>query len=322
MGFNLGDALAGAAVGFGNGLSMNAKSAMDSEAQAETDRRRAEIEEKRMNALAKLNRELTQPDRDQAQKNFDRTSTQNEKYQQRSLDNTERATTSQIESSQRSHSLSRDQLAESSRHNQATEKIGANNTEARISIAEMRAANSRLSSSLRDAEQAAQLPKEQLEYLKGFSSNRGKVLSDTLMPEQEKKKALAALDADLYMNYPPAVQQNEKGQFRTRDVLGRTRTFANEKELAAGGFEIPQGAKSTAPKEPAKTTGGMAPDKSSEWAAQLNGLSDERLKEIANGNDAALSPLAKRMIKDRYNKLPATQSLVDMMNGGAYGMAP
>ena len=93
MGFNLGNAFAGAVGGFGAGMAMNAKSDIDAQQQAETDRRRADIETMRTTAMAKLQREMTQPDRDQAkadgvqrQANFDRTATSDEKYKQGMLD--------------------------------------------------------------------------------------------------------------------------------------------------------------------------------------------------------------------------------------------
>ena len=317
MGFNLKDALAGAAQGFGTGMAMNAKFDMDTQAQEETDRRRSELEMQKQAAFAKMQRELTAPDRE-----FD------QGLRMREADRQDRSTTASIDNMQQTRELSRDQLGETSRHNKATEQIGANNTEARISIAEMNAENRRLAASLRDAEKSAQLPKEQIEYLKGFSTNRGKVLSDTLMPEAEKKKALAALDADLYANYPPMVQQNDKGQFRTRDVLGRTKTFASEKELVDAGFAAPSGSGGSAKPADAKQVTSNQPTQKKDpysdgdylrLASQYGyrDASESELQKIITGNDQIRANAAKAELARRGNtKEP---SLIDFMNGGNYG---
>lgn len=87
MGFNLGNALAGAVGGFGSGMAMNAKSDIDAQQQAERDRRNSELDTMRATAMAKLQREMTQPDRDQAQANFNRAATTDENYKKGMLDN-------------------------------------------------------------------------------------------------------------------------------------------------------------------------------------------------------------------------------------------
>jgi len=230
MGWNL---LGGALAGLGNGMVQNA--------DAEQKRVAAEALAMKEQAMARLNSELSMQrnEADYRMKAPEREFNQN--LQTRGMDNTERATTANIDSQQRNYELNRDQLGETASHNKEMEKNAANNTEARITIAEMQAENRRMRQAAIDLEKQAQLPKEQIEYLKGFSASRTKILSDTLMPESEKKSALASLDADLYANYPPRIQQNDKGQFRTQDVLGRTRVYNSEKELMAAGFSAPGG---------------------------------------------------------------------------------
>lgn len=235
MGFNLADAFAGGLQGLGQGLAQQGD-AMEKRSMLE---RTAQLTQQREEAMARLNSTLS-TERDQT--TYDR------QAPDRAFDQgiRTRTTDANIAHLTATEGVARDTLTETGRHNKASEGIQANNTEARIQIAEMQAENRRIASSLRDAEKAAQLPKEQIEYLKGFSVNRGKVLSDTLMPDAEKQKALAALDADLYANYPPAIARNESGQYRTQDVLGRTRVFNDEKALAAAGFAKPSGGASGA----------------------------------------------------------------------------
>lgn len=72
MGWNLGDVFAGIAQGVGSGMSMNAKNEIDTQNQMNMETRRAELDAKRTEAMARLNRELTEPDRVQMQANADR----------------------------------------------------------------------------------------------------------------------------------------------------------------------------------------------------------------------------------------------------------
>lgn len=72
MGWNLGDVFAGIAQGVGSGMTMNAKNEIDTQNQMNMETRRAELDAKRTEAMARLNRELTEPDRKQTQANADR----------------------------------------------------------------------------------------------------------------------------------------------------------------------------------------------------------------------------------------------------------
>ena len=194
MGWNL---LGGALAGLGNGMVQNA--------DAEQKRVAAEALAMKEQALARLNSDLSMQ-RDQA--TYDRQAPERQFSQdiaKRTIANTETKTAADIKKDEGLVQLGREQLTELGRHNKETEKNAANNTEARITIAEMQAENRRMRQAAIDLEKQAQLPKEQIEYLKGFSASRTKILSDTLMPESEKKSALASLDADLYANYPPKI---------------------------------------------------------------------------------------------------------------------
>ena len=70
--WNLGDVFAGIAQGVGSGMTMNAKNEIDTQNQMNMETRRAELDAKRTEAMARLNRELTEPDRKQTQANADR----------------------------------------------------------------------------------------------------------------------------------------------------------------------------------------------------------------------------------------------------------
>lgn len=72
MGWNLGDVFAGIAQGVGSGMTMNAKNEIDTQNQMNMETRRAELDAKRTEAMARLNRELTEPDRKQTQANNER----------------------------------------------------------------------------------------------------------------------------------------------------------------------------------------------------------------------------------------------------------
>jgi len=72
MGWNLGDVFAGIAQGVGSGMTMNAKNEIDTQNQMNMETRRAELDAKRTEAMARLNHELTEPDRKQAQANNER----------------------------------------------------------------------------------------------------------------------------------------------------------------------------------------------------------------------------------------------------------
>lgn len=87
MAFNLGDLVAGAAGGFGQGMAMNAKSDIDAQQQSDRARQASELDTQRATAMANLQRSLTEPDRAQAQKNFETTATENARYHTGMLDN-------------------------------------------------------------------------------------------------------------------------------------------------------------------------------------------------------------------------------------------
>jgi len=104
MGWNLGDVFAGIAQGVGSGMTMNAKNEIDTQNQMNMEARRAELDAKRTEAMARLNRELTEPDRKQTQANNerdyslrDRQQTSTEAYQKGILDDkaTQRTLTDQ-----------------------------------------------------------------------------------------------------------------------------------------------------------------------------------------------------------------------------------
>lgn len=298
MGWNLVDAFAGGLEGVGKGLS----SIGDSMDKNDQMNRQSRLLQQREEAMARLNNQLAM-NRDQA--TYDRAAPDRAFEQNLKTGEAARAskmTDAQITNMQDQRTAQDRQLTETNRHNLATESNAANNTEARITIAEMNAENRRMASALRDAEKAAQLPKEQIEYLKGFSASRTKILSDTLTPDAEKKKALAALDADLYSNFPPRVEMNDSGQFRTRDVLGRTHVFANAKELEAAGFAAPAGA------QPAATT-----DEPQAKAPKASAVQPPSQSTIARAN--AGDQKAKQLVQawqddqDAKRRMSGTRSL-------------
>ena len=325
MGWNL---LGGALAGLGNGMVQNA--------DAEQKRVAAEALAMKEQALARLNSELTMQrnEADYRMKAPEREFNQN--LQTRGLDNMERATTANIDSQQRNYELNRDQLDETARHNKEMEKNAANNTEARITIAEMQAENRRMRQAAIDLEKQAQLPKEQIEYLKGFSASRTKILSDTLMPESEKKSALASLDADLYANYPPKIlRDNKTGMYQTQDVLGRTRNFKNVDELKAAGFPaVGDAAGGSPPPNPAPAptanprpsnifTGDYqapadspAGKRAARIALQQEGerASQENVRNMVQQNASTYSPEQAQQILDAYGSMLSPKELVLLQN--------
>lgn len=326
MGWNL---LGGALAGLGNGMVQNA--------DAEQKRVAAEALAMKEQALARLNSDLSMQ-RDQA--TYDRQAPDrqfSQDIQTRTIDNTERATTANIDSQQRNYELNRDQLDETARHNEETEKNAANNTEARITIAEVQAESRRMRQAAIDLEKQAQLPKEQIEYLKGFSASRTKILSDTLMPESEKKSALASLDADLYANYPPKIlRDRETGAYQTQDVLGRTRNFKNADELKAAGFPSVSGSSAggSPPPAPSPTptasprpsnilTGDYQPPadspagkRAARIALQQEGerASQENVRNMVQQNASTYSPEQAQQILDAYGSMLSPKELVLLQN--------
>jgi len=318
MGWNL---LGGALAGLGNGMVQNA--------DAEQKRVAAEALAMKEQALARLNSDLSMQrnEADYKMKAPEREFSQG--LSLRGMDNTERATTANIDNMQQTRDISRDQLAETAQHNRKTEQIAADKTEANITIASMRAESGRMAAELRALEKQAQLPKEQIEYLKGFSSSRTKILSDTTLPEADKKSALAALDADLYANYPPKIlRDRETGAYQTQDVLGRTRNFKNADELKAAGFPSVSGSSAggSPPPIPAPAAKKGGIENQDAWTAELNKMTDERLKEIARGNDAGLASIAKKIIESRSYTPSGGFNLMEQTTGagnyGAYGVFP
>lgn len=325
MGWNL---LGGALAGLGNGMVQNA--------DAEQKRVAAEALAMKEQALARLNSDLSMQrnEADYQMKAPEREFSQD--LQTRGMDNTERATTANIDNMQQTRELQRDQNAETARHNEASEVNAANNTEARITIAEMQAENRRMRQAAIDLEKQAQLPKEQIEYLKGFSASRTKILSDTLMPESEKKSALASLDADLYANYPPKIlRDRETGAYQTQDVLGRTRNFKNADELKAAGFPAVGGAAGgSPPPAPSPTptasprpsnilTGDYQPPadspagkRAARIALQQEGkrASQENVRNMVQQNASTYSPEQAQQILDAYGSMLSPKELVLLQN--------
>jgi len=266
MGWNL---LGGALMGIGQGMTQNA--------DAEQKRIAAEALAMKEQAMARLTNQLAVERDDATYKRQEGDREFDKGIKLRTADDMERKTTATIDNMNQLRELERQRTEEAGRHNKATETIAADKTEANITIANMRAESGRMAAELRALEKQAQLPKEQIEYLKGFSSSRTKILSDTLMPEAEKKSALAALDADLFSNYPPKIlRDRETGAIQTIDVLGRTRNFASEKELAASGFGSVGGkpapaAESAPPAQPASKPSAVPQPSQSVMARARNG---------------------------------------------------
>ena len=325
MGWNL---LGGALAGLGNGMVQNA--------DAEQKRVAAEALAMKEQALARLNSELTMQrnEADYRMKAPEREFNQN--LQTRGLDNMERATTANIDSQQRNYELNRDQLEETARHNKEMEKNAANNTEARITIAEMQAENRRMRQAAIDLEKQAQLPKVQIEYLKEFGPSRIKILENPLMSDAEKKSALAALDADLYANFPPKIlRDNKTGMYQTQDVLGRTRNFKNVDELKAAGFPaVGDAAGGSPPPNPAPAptanprpsnifTGDYqapadspAGKRAARIALQQEGAraSQENVRNMVQQNASTYSPEQAQQILDAYGSMLSPKELVLLQN--------
>ena len=318
MGWNL---LGGALAGLGNGMVQNA--------DAEQKRVAAEALAMKEQAMARLNSELSMQrnEADYRMKAPERTFKQEldtKKFEQDKI-----YQGAQVEHMQKTRDLQREQNTETARHNKETEKNAAN-------IAEMQAENRRLRQAAIDLEKQAQLPKEQIEYLKGFSASRTKILSDTLMPESEKKSALASLDADLYANYPPKIlRDNKTGMYQTQDVLGRTRNFKNVDELKAAGFPaVGDAAGGSPPPNPAPAptanprpsnifTGDYqapadspAGKRAARIALQQEGerASQENVRNMVQQNASTYSPEQAQQILDAYGSMLSPKELVLLQN--------
>jgi len=289
MGFNLADAFAGAAQGFGSGMAQIGKMGMEQEAQRTTDEAKADLMLKREKAMAQFNNDLQAPDK---QRDYDlRSKVADAQIADHSLRNEMTGKMNDARAAYLTEKAANDALRAEAAKTKAEGAGGAGNGKRELTM--------------NDVEK---------EQLKNFQERIRDAEKDAAMNPAAASKALAIKQEMMDTFGGKEVRIGKDGRTEFRDRFGNTQAFKSAEEARKAGWgseELDQREKMVneykakhSPQKPAETTAKPQAD-----AGKIGGLpspSRFNLADVLSQKASEDDQRAEKMaIAYRYKGLPS-----------------